>query len=559
MLRWYQQEAVDAVWNHLCGQAGNPIVVVPTGGGKTHIIAQVCHDAINKFNGRVIVLAHRKELLQQSAAKLKAIGLAVGLYSAGLNQRDTMSDVVLAGIQSVYEKAVEFGERNLVIVDESHLVPSEGEGMYRTFFKDLAQTSPRFRVVGLTATPFRTGEGKVCRPDALFQKIAYSVPIKRLIQEGYLCRLTTPDTSFSVDTSGLHIRGGEFIPAEMIALFDDDRKIEVACIEIIQKTQDRHSLLVFCSGVFHAAKTAKKLEELTGEECGLVTGDTFPLERAATLERFKNGSLKRLVNIDVLTTGFDSPNIDALAILRSTNSPGLLAQMVGRGFRIDPSKSECLVLDFGENFKRLGPIDAEDFGHQKKRQGRGDSDAPQKTCPACAESCAVSLRVCSCGWKFPEPPIATHGTNPDGSPIFESDIPPTTWVVEEVHFARHKKKKGEPGDPDTLRVDYVVVPSEGGGNLTRQTISEWVCLEHENFARNKAAAWWKERSLAPLPDIDGAIDLWTRGAVASPTVLTTRPKGKFLRIVSYELDPKPEEWKDAEEIVDAFEDDEIPF
>ena len=611
--RYYQRESVEAVWQHLCNKAGNPVIVLPTGAGKSICIAMLCRDAVQKFAGRVIVLAHRKELLQQNAEKIKLLdsSLDVGLHSAGLNRCQINESIIIAGIQSVYRKAHEFGPRQLVVVDESHLVGSDSESMYQQFFSDLRQINPNLRVVGLTATAFRTGEGRICRPDALFQEICYSAQIRKLIQEGYLSNLVTVPADSTVDTSNLHIRGGEFILSEMNSLFDDDKKIDASCREIIAKTVGRKSTLVFCPGVFHAAKTARRIEELTGEECGLVTGDTLPMERAGLISRFKNGSLKRLCNVDVLTTGFVAPGIDAIAVLRATMSPGLFAQICGRGLRVANEKEDCLILDFGENLKRHGPLDSETFGHQSKGgRGSGKGDAPIKTCPACEEECPISARFCECGWKFPDPAIAKHETNPDGSPIFEADIPATKWIVEEVFVARHKKKNAEPGTPDTLRVDYSCVPVDENvrscpacknifqhdsdfevidvidkgphskqmkcskcdahvkwvsktGNLERKTISEWVCLEHEGFARKKAALWWSARSNSDCPDIDGALSLWGRGAVATPTHILTKPQGKFVRIISYELDEKPDQWAEDDEVTadvfDAFDDADLPF
>lgn len=567
--RWYQRDAVAAAWNHLCNRPGNPIIVLPTGAGKSLCIGMLCRDAVEDFKGRVFVLAHRKELLNQNAEKIRGMlqCLDVGIYSAGLNKRDRDHRIVLGGIQSVYNKAHEFGERNLAIIDEMHLVGDEG--MYQQFLTELRQFNPHLRIVGLTATPFRTKEGKICRPDAIFQEICYSASIRKLIDEGFLSNLVTPKTDVVFDTSGLHMRGGEFIQNEMAQLFDDDTKIEAACVEIVGKTIDRKSILVFCPSVFHASKTALKIQQLTGEECGVVTGETPPLERSSLLSRFKSGSLKWLVNVDVLTTGFDAPNIDAIVILRATMSPGLLAQICGRGFRVCGGKTDCIILDFGENFKRHGPIDAEDFGQRSKPQGKGDGDAPTKTCPACQEPCPISARACKCGWKFPDPDRAKHNTNPDGSPIFEKDIVPTRWIVEEIYMSRHRKRDGTDEDPDTLRVDYVCADASAVGNLERKPVSEWVCLEHpKGYAQSKAALWWEARCKAPCESIDEAISLWRRGAVATPSHIETIPHKGFTRIVKYELDPKPESWADKEpqqedcgRHIDAFEEaeEEVPF
>ena len=278
--RWYQEESVNAVWQYLCTEQGSPVVVLPTGAGKSLVIAMLCRDAVKRFGGRVLVLAHRKELLQQNAEKIKALlpDMDVGIYSAGLKSRDTDHDIVLGGIQSVYNKAGEFGSRQLILIDEVHLVPSDGEGMYKTFLGEMRQINSRIRMCGLTATPFRTGSGKLCRPDALFQKICYDVPIRRLINEGYLSNLITSTADASVDTSGLRIRAGEFVANEMVALFDDDAKIRLACEELISKTQGRKSTLIFCSGVHHAEQVAETLTSMTGVECGVVTGDTPALE-----------------------------------------------------------------------------------------------------------------------------------------------------------------------------------------------------------------------------------------------------------------------------------------
>ncbi len=605
--RWYQEQATDAAWRFLCSRPGSPVIILPTGAGKSLVLAMLAQRAIEAA-GRVVMLAHRKELLQQNADKLRALlpGTDIGIYSAGLKSRDTEHDILVAGIQSIYSRAGEIGARHLVLIDEVHLVPDDGDGMYRSFLADLQQINPRCRMVGLTATPFRTGTGKLCRPDAMFQEICYSVPVKQLIDEGFLCGLKSTVAESTVDTSGLHIRGGEFIQNEMAAAFGDSAKVDAACREIVAKTRDRNTTLIFCSGVQHAKRVACRIENLTGEPCGLVTGETSPIERAATLAAFRNGTLRKLANVDVLTTGFDAPNIDAISVLRATASPGLFAQICGRGFRIAPGKDDCLILDFGENIRRHGPIDAEDYGQRKKHEGGGAGDAPEKTCPNCEESCPLSATECECGYLFPErePREAKHGTNASNLDILQQPAKKTEWIVEGVSFARHRKRGATPDTPDTLRVDYVCTPADGSleivcgkcgrdedhkvipmaaghahhamlrcgecnefikwlpksGNLSEKTISEWVCLEHDGYALDKALKWWRERSIAAVGGIDEAIDLFERGAVAAPTRITTKPEGQYTRIVAYELDAKPETWREPEEAehYDAFA-EELPF
>lgn len=554
-LRWYQREAVDAAWRYLCTQAGNPVIVLPTGAGKSLCIADICRSAVSRYQGKVIILAHRKELLQQNAEKLAAIAsdLDVGINSAGLKRRQYDHDVIFAGIQSVYKDAEAFGQRNLVLIDEVHLVPANDEGMYRKFLSDLRRCNPTLRMIGLTATPYRTDSGALCREDALFQKICYDAPIQRLIADGFLCPVTNQSSATEFDTQRLAVVRGEFSSGDMQLLFGETGKVKIAVSEIVAKAADRKSVLLFCSGVQHAELVAEELAKQTGEQVGIVTGDTFPMIRANYLEAFRTQRLRWLVNVDVLTTGFDAPCVDCIAILRATMSPGLFAQICGRGLRLHASKQNCLLLDFGENIKRHGPIDAIDFGKQSSR-GDGTGDGPTKTCPNCAEVIAAGRRVCECGFRFPEPKMARHEETADSSS--EVLAVPERWAVVGINMARHIKKKDD-GKPNTLRIDYIVVPWDTpGGNLAEQTICEWVCVEHEGFARQKAKAWWQQRSMAPLPDdIDAAIELWRRGALASTVSITTKREGRWHRIIDATLDEIPTDWADALE----FAEEDVPF
>ena len=239
----------------------------------------------------VIVLAHRKELLDQNAAKIKSLlpwGVTCGLYSAGLRRYATDDQVIVAGIQSVHNKASLFGKRDLVIPDECHLCPIDGEGMYRTFINDLRSINPRLRMIGLTATTFCTNNGPLCRADGLFQRVCYEAQIQRLIADGYLSHVTNQPPEASYDTSSLHVRGGEFIAREMEQLFEHSDKTAAACKEIVDKTRDRRSVLIFlAAGVQHADHAVRIIESLTGEDVGLVTGQTTPLERAGAIDGFR--------------------------------------------------------------------------------------------------------------------------------------------------------------------------------------------------------------------------------------------------------------------------------
>jgi DNA repair protein RadD len=399
--RYYQSGANAAVWKYLCEEPGkNPLVILPTGAGKSLVIALLIEQA-RKFGGRVIVLQHRKELIEQNAAELRELmpGVDVGIYSAGLKSRQTSHDVLMAGIQSIYKKADDIGERHVVIIDEAHLVSQDDESMYGQFLAEVRVLNPKCRVTGLTATPFRTGEGPLCGKKKLFQFPVYEAFTGDLIEQGFLCPITNKPADAEVDTEGIKTRGGEFIESDMQAVFMIVDNVLMACKESIAKCHDRKSILIFASGVRHAEDVARILEEKTGERVGLVTGETLAIERAGILADFKTQSLRWLVNCDVLTTGFNAKCVDAIAIMRATMSPGLFCQMVGRGLRLHPSKVNTLILDFGENIKRHGSIDDKNFGRaSEEKRGQAARAASLngrgKPCPACRLDVPANAREC---------------------------------------------------------------------------------------------------------------------------------------------------------------------
>jgi DNA repair protein RadD len=523
-----------------------------------------------------MVLAHRKELLEQNAEKIKSLlplGITCGLFSAGLRRFAMDDHVICAGIQSVYKRAADFGRRHLIIIDETHLVPDDNDGMYRKFIGDLGELNPRLKIIGLTATPYRTSTGTICGADKLFNGVCYSAKIPNLIAGNYLCPVTTEITKEIYDTSKLHTRAGEFIASEVETLFDDDGKTREACEEIIIKCYGRKSILIFSSGVQHAEHIAKIIEANTGEKCGIVTGNTIPLERSATLAAFKAQQLRWLVNVDVLTTGFDAPCIDAIAVLRATQSPGLFAQICGRGFRLHPSKQDCLVVDYGNNIKRHGPIDSDSYGQKNFSAPRENLESNQpgegkKQCPACNCWVPNAMKVCECSWLF---------SSIDSRADTQSQIlaKPEKWKVLSMHLSRHRKKSSVDGKPDTLRVSYEVEPENESGDISRKEISEWICLEHEGFAGKKAWKWVMEMTDADIgdPPIDSVIDLFKRGALAQVHTITTMQDGKWHRVIEREIGDKPQDWQeDKVQPVDYDEwgepiyeeakqavDDDIPF
>ena len=550
-LRPYQEEVKAAVYGHLRARDDNPCAVVPTAGGKTPIMASICKDAVGQWNGRVLILAHVKELLEQTADKLRIVcpEIDFGIYSAGLKRRDTEHPVIVAGIQSVYKRACELDAFNLVMVDEAHLIPLEGDGMYRQFLADAKVINPELRIIGFTATPFRLKTGPICTPDGFLNHICYDVGVRELIRDGFLCPLISKAGKTKADTTALHVRGGEFAADEVENLMDQETLVKSACAEIVQHTTSRQATLIFASGVKHGQHIVETLSREHGIECGFVCGETPTAERDATLGRFKTGELKCLCNVNVLTTGFDAPHIDCVALVRPTMSPGLYYQMVGRGFRLHPSKENCLVLDFGGNVLRHGPVDE----IQITTMDRGNGKAPAKECPECQAVIAAGFATCpQCGYEFPPPERKQHDAKASEAGILSGQVTTTKFRVEDVLCSVHTKRGASEDVPKTLRVDYRV-----GWHEYK---SEWVCFEHEGYARQKAVAWWRGRSPDPVPDsAQRAIEIIEGGGVAQTLGITVRAVAgdPYERIIDHELGPLPDALP-AGEFPD-YDPDEIPF
>lgn len=519
--------------------------------GKSLVLAQIAKDSVEKWNGRVLILAHVKELLEQNADKIRKLcpELKIGIYSAGLRSRDTTEQVIVAGIQSVYNKACELDAFDLVVVDEAHAISSEGDGMYRTFLADMKVINPHVRVIGLTATPFRLKGGLICKPENILNEICYEAGLKEMIQQGYLSPLISRAGRAEANLANLHIRGGEFISDEVAAAMDNDALVTSACREIVELTRDRKSVLIFTASVDHCKHVAEKIQAFSGKECAIVTGDTSPAERAEIIARFKGECipadlfgtpkppLKFLANVNVLTTGFDAPNTDCVVMLRPTNSPGLLIQCAGRGTRLSPEtgKSSCLFLDYGGNILRHGPLDM--IKVKEPGSGKG-GDAPAKKCPQCLALIHAGYTACpECGYVFPPKENNDKMTQTASSAgVISGQVDYTDYEVLDVYYCVHEKRGADPDAPKTMRVDYQV-----GFNEFK---SEWVCPEHTGYARGKFEKWWHERAAlgCPMPgSAREAVSLANEGLLAAPESITVKTIAgeRFERVTGFRLKERP--------------------
>ena len=474
-LRDYQQRSIDELYNWFnAGHKGNPCMVLPTGSGKSHIVAALCKDALQQWpETKVLMLTHVKELIAQNAEKMREHwqNAPLGIYSSSLRKKQLGEPITFAGIQSVRDKAHQLGHIDLVIIDECHLVSHKNEGGYRNLLSDLSVINPQLRVIGLTATPYRLNHGLITDKPALFDDMLMPVTIEYLISKGFLCTLRSKVTKTKLDTSEVHKRGGEFIESELQAAVDTDDKNKDVVSEVIRLAGDRKAWLFFCSGIDHA-EHVKDMLISKGITAECVTGKTPQAQRDRIIADYKSGKIKALTNANVLTTGFDYPDIDLIAMLRPTMSASLYVQMAGRGMRPKSHTDHCLVLDFAGVVETHGPI-TNVKPPNKKEEGKGE--APVKACDECAELVAISTKVCpACGYKFPEPEEASLSLklrNDDIMGIEGSEMEVTSW-----NWRKHTSKAS---GKDMLAVTYY-------GALSDIPVTEYLCITHEGYAGSKA-------------------------------------------------------------------------
>lgn len=521
-LRPYQQAAITAIYGYFQTHTGNPLVVIPTAGGKSLVMASFIEGVLKAWpDQRILIVTHVRELIAQNHAEM--IGLwpdaPSGIYSAGLGKREAQARILFAGIQSIHRRAGEIGHTDLVLIDEAHLIPGKSSTMYRRFLDALKKINPALKVIGLTATPFRLDCGMLHEgQNALFTDIAYEAPVRELIDAGYLSPLVSKQPATRLDVSKVGTRAGDFIARDLAAAVDQDAITRAAVTEIIAHGRDRQSWLAFCSGVEHARHVAEEFGR-QGISCRTIFGDTPKDERDAILAAFKRGEIRALASMGVLTTGFNAPGVDLIALLRPTQSAGLYVQMVGRGTRLAPDKENCLVLDFAGNVRRHGPID---LVRPKRPGDGGGGEAPTKVCPDCDSIIALSATECpDCGYVFParEVKIApTAATLPVLSPKAQ-------WLpVTGVAFSRHDKAGRRP----SLKVTY---------SCGLATYSEWVCLEHQGYARQKASEWWRKRAPGGPVPLSVAEALAQTSRLARPSDISVRPSGRYLEISGYRFAP----------------------
>lgn len=599
--RDYQQAAHEALWEQVHHRPGeNPLVVIPTGAGKSGIMGMfVWHILATYPMVRILNLVHVKELVKGNHDALKTLWPAApaGMYSAGLGRKDSLSTRVLfAGIQSFRNVAGAAGKFDFVLVDEAHRISPRGAASYAAAISKLREVNPHLIVIGFTATPFRMGTGELA-DGSMFDRVCFDLSDGKafvwLIDNGYLIKPVPKHPGFQLDSEDIAISAGDYDNLQTSAAMQEQHILERAVDSMIQMAdeQGRRAWLTFCQSIEDAEAVAD-----------MFTFKGYPVEavhskrgdRDQVLAKFRRGELIGVTNKDILTTGFDDPRIDMIGMLRLTRSPGLWVQMLGRGTRpswpagagagphhqydittlegrqqaiLASHKQTCLVLDFVGNTGRLGPINYPRIPQRRRPGGAAAGGAPVRLCPECDTYNHISSVACEeCGYEFPLPPPRVQPNasteqlvRREQKSIRIEDLPKPepkqieTFVVDRMICSHHKGKNGK---RDTMRVDYF---------SGMQRFSSWVCFGHppEGFPRRKAEEWWDEHvgeGVAPY-DIQDAVEVVDAKGV-KPTTIRVWLNTRYPEVVDYIFSPEaeqPDESAGIKELRSMIDDDLLQF
>lgn len=534
-LRDYQQMAHDNHINYMINKPqSNSIIAMPGGTGKSWVIAGLIKTFVQEWSARVVMATHVKELIVQNGGALTQLwdNAPLGYYSAGLNKQDTHLPIIFGGMASLRNKASLLGWRDVMLVDECHLISRKETSSYHKIIAALREINPNMRVIGLSATPFRTKEGSLLLPGGIFDSMSVDMTsiawYSWFINQGYLVKLVTRPTKNSIDVASVGLNGGEFKQNELAEISGDEKKMHACVEEMCLRAADRKSWIVFAAGNANSDKLAAILDSY-GVSAASVHSGMSGGERDDRISDYRAGKITALVNNNICTTGFDHKPIDFIGMLRATMSPTLWGQMLMRGMRPSPDtqKEDCLVLDFVGNARRLGPVN--DLRVPSPKKSKSVGDAPVKICHECGTYNHPTVRFCDyCGHEFTFQSKLQN--EPYDGDLVRIDTPVIeVYNIKTVNYYRHDKK----GSPPQIKVQYVV---DNG----IQTFEEYVGLEHDGYKCKWSRDWWRDRFVGQhVPNsTEEALHLLSmmklNNTLRTPTKIHVHVNRKYPEIKKYE-------------------------
>ena len=491
VLRPYQQDALNNLWEYFnSGKTGNPLIAHPTGVGKSILPAIFIKEVLSIWpTQRFLLLTHVKELIQQNSEVLKSVwpNAPLGIYSAGLKEKNPVMPIVYGGVQSAKNNPHLFGHRDIIFIDEAHLINTDDASMYLSFLATMKLINPHVKIIGMTATPFRMGMGYIT-DGGIFTDIVHDLcsmdNFNKLLADGYLAPLVPLRTRIELDVSNVGMSKGDFNQGQLQHAVDVAKVTWEGLRELVEAAHNRRSWLIFASGIEHAEHIAEMLGQF-GIDCAAVHSKQSDEYNNKAIAAFKDFSLRAIVNYGKLTTGFNHPSIDAIAMFRPTQSVPLWVQMLGRGTRPVDSKKDCLVMDYARNTPRLGPVNDPVIPRKK---GEGAGEVPVKICEQCGVFNHIKNKTCShCQTEFS---FEIKITKTAGfHELIKSDLPVIeNFEVDRVIYNKHQKSVVS--TPCLKVVYYTGIRS----------FNEWLFPQSmKGPGKLFFHQWWKQRSNVPPP------------------------------------------------------------
>ena len=382
-LRPYQHEIVSMILD----SKDDMLIQAPTGAGKTVMFSKCLQEFANRGQ-KSLVLAHRGELIRQAEDKLKqSTGLDCGVFSAYMGRKE-IKPITVASIQSLARLNGPLDFDN-IIIDEAHRVPDpKNESQYSKVLGAIDA-----RLLGFTATPYRLDSGKIYGDGQWWPTLNYQIQLRQLIDEGhlsdYLHRVSMGTKQIRQELKKVKVTAGDYNEKQSSEMMIKSYNLH----SIINTVQGEKSIVVFCVSIEHA----EALKSILKDEAGIVHSKMADADRDSNLRKFDAGELRWMLNVGVLTEGWDCTRVDAVVLARPTKSTALYVQMVGRGLRLHTGKTRCVIYDIVGCHEEFGFVDDPNINIDDKKEG----EAKPKVCPMCFAVIPSNAQLCpECGFSF---------------------------------------------------------------------------------------------------------------------------------------------------------------
>ena len=554
ILRPYQEAAIDAI---MAAMPSDDAILVQaaTGAGKTIVFCSLIKRLLAEWPGlRIGVLAHRRELITQARDKMLSVwpDAPIGIACASVETHiETDLPVTIGSIQTLINRVNVTSPFDLIIVDEAHKIPPINvKSQYSKWLDVMRKYNPAVRVLGFTATPFRLNHGYIygddCRPgmENIFKKLHFRIGIRDLQHEGYLCGFRAKSiVDISHDLRGVKKSAGEYNLAALSDEMGKDVHIGSAVKALEDYAQDRKHVVVFGVTIRHAELLQEAFQSV-GISAGIVHSN-MPLERRdATLRAFETGGIRVIVNVMVLSEGWDSPAVDCIIMCRPTLSPGLYCQMTGRGLRPHADKDDVLILDLASNCMTHGDPDKPKV---KTRFFTGSSETEKendiraKECPNCSELVPVATVQCpECEYTWPTLELAPINDRQNLKDVHFGKPEPEILYLTDTYFVDFTSRKGN-------RMVKVALSGTFEGSTVTQFVNHFFMFDedaHEYARKRSRVDWYKIAQTKPPESTDEALERYEEFLDALNQTIEITADGKWWKISSW-MPKTQKEYADA--------------